>query len=153
MFGAFSTPEPICVGLPRCVSSGAVIAPFFDGVHGDSSTPSQCKTDSRGRVLKVNTVLLTTIPRIQLPAWRYSRRLQVSGGTDYFAPGEYTMSTIADRDAIVEGNELKIVNGEADEDGEFFLVSGDGDTFPFDLSQLHEMIHLLHAFHDQFHQH
>lgn len=58
-----------------------------------------------------------------------------------------------ERNAIAQTNEIKIVPAADGEDPDFWLVSADGDEFPVNLAQLHDIMHAVHELHDKAHTH
>lgn len=63
------------------------------------------------------------------------------------------MTDKSTRDPITTMNQLAIVPATTDESPDCWLVSDDGDSFPINLDELHDVMHLLHDLHDQAHHH
>lgn len=63
------------------------------------------------------------------------------------------MGNHADRPIVAQANDLTIVQAADDEDADFYLSSVAGETFPFRIEELHDMMHVLHQLHDAVHDH
>lgn len=63
------------------------------------------------------------------------------------------MTDRSNRDPLVQVNDISIVNADAEEDTDYWLVSADGDEFPIRLRELHDLMHVIHQLHDEAHHH